>query len=76
MDPRIVTVVFCLPGNSFSGRFLECWTTLIAWCLANGTVQLGRTAVRPYNAGKRPDSFLLLPAAKIDSSPSAMVDCK
>jgi hypothetical protein len=31
-----MTVVFCLPGRSFSGRFLECWTRLFAWCLNNG----------------------------------------
>ncbi len=31
-----LTVVFCIPGNSFSGRFLECWTNLLAWCLRNG----------------------------------------
>ena len=30
-----LTVVFCLPGASFSGRFLECWTELFAWCLKN-----------------------------------------
>ncbi|MBD3375958.1 hypothetical protein GF406_13060 [candidate division KSB1 bacterium] len=30
-----MAIVFCLPGNSFSGKFLECWTTLVAWCLKN-----------------------------------------
>ena len=30
-----LTIVFCLPGASFSGAFLECWTELLAWCLAN-----------------------------------------
>jgi hypothetical protein len=30
-----VSVVFCIPGNSFSGKFLECWTELVAWCLKN-----------------------------------------
>jgi GT2 family glycosyltransferase len=29
------SVVFCIPGNSFSGKFLECWTELVAWCLKN-----------------------------------------
>ena len=33
---RPLTVVFCLPGASFSGRFLECWTELVAWCLSAG----------------------------------------
>ena len=36
MDKRPLTVVFCLPGASFSGRFLQCWTELLAWCLRNG----------------------------------------
>jgi len=36
MTVRPPTIVFCLPGNSFSGRFLECWTNLLAWCLSNG----------------------------------------
>jgi hypothetical protein len=31
-----LVVVFCLPGASFGGRFLECWTELLAWCLNNG----------------------------------------
>jgi GT2 family glycosyltransferase len=31
-------VVFCFPGNSFSGTFLECWTNLFAYCLTN-TIQ-------------------------------------
>lgn len=30
-----LTIVFCLPGNSFSGQFLECWTELLAFCLSN-----------------------------------------
>ncbi len=29
-------LVFCLPGNSFSGRFLDCWTATVAYCLQNG----------------------------------------
>ena len=28
-------IVFCLPGKSFSGDFLSCWTDLYAQCLAN-----------------------------------------
>lgn len=35
-----VKVVFCLPGNEFSGRFLECWTGLVSWCQGNGIVPL------------------------------------
>ena len=30
-----VRVVFCLPGSSFSGKFLSCWTDLTATCLRN-----------------------------------------
>jgi len=29
-------IVFCLPGPSFSGTFLSCWTELYESCLANG----------------------------------------
>jgi hypothetical protein len=29
-------IVFCLPGPSFSGTFLSCWTELYQSCLANG----------------------------------------
>lgn len=35
MQNRQFTIVFCLPGASFSGKFLECWTQLLAWCLDN-----------------------------------------
>ena len=29
------TIVFCIPGNSFSDTFLKCWTILYDWCLKN-----------------------------------------
>ncbi len=29
------TIAFCLPGAAFSGRFLLCWTNLVAWFLTN-----------------------------------------
>jgi GT2 family glycosyltransferase len=29
-------VIFCLPGNQYSGHFLNCWTDLIAFCISNG----------------------------------------
>lgn len=29
-------VIFCLPGNNFSGRFLDCWSELMMYCAANG----------------------------------------
>jgi hypothetical protein len=29
------TVVFCIPGNKFSGNFLKAWTNLFAWCINN-----------------------------------------
>lgn len=29
-------IVFCLPGRTYSGKFLQCWSQLLAWCLANG----------------------------------------
>lgn len=28
-------VIFCLPGKSFSGNFLQCWTTLLEYCNKN-----------------------------------------
>jgi GT2 family glycosyltransferase len=31
-----ITVVFCLPGSSFGGKFLERWTDLVAYCLSHG----------------------------------------
>lgn len=30
-----LTIVFCIPGNSFSGRFLECWTNTVHFCFNN-----------------------------------------
>lgn len=30
-----MNIVFCLPGKSFSGKFLECWTSLIGYCQLN-----------------------------------------
>jgi hypothetical protein len=36
MQNKPLTVVFCLPGNSFSGKFLERWTDLVAYCLSHG----------------------------------------
>ena len=30
------TIVFCLPGNSFSGKFLDSWSSLLAACISNG----------------------------------------
>lgn len=29
-------IVFCLPGRSFSGHFLQCWTALLNHCLHKG----------------------------------------
>jgi len=31
-----VKVIFCLPGNSFSGKFIKCWTQLLSYCLSSG----------------------------------------
>lgn len=33
MQNSQLKVVFCLPGNNFSGTFLECWTNLYSYCL-------------------------------------------
>jgi len=29
-------VIFCLPGNNFSGKFLDSWTSLITYCMSKG----------------------------------------
>ena len=29
-------IVFCLPGDSYSGTFLKCFTNVWTWCLQNG----------------------------------------
>jgi hypothetical protein len=36
MRSKPLTVVFCPPGSSFSGKFIQCWSNLLAWCLCNG----------------------------------------
>jgi hypothetical protein len=40
MQPKPLNVVFCLPGNSFSGKFLERWTDLVGFCLKHGVQPL------------------------------------
>ena len=34
MNKRI-TIVFCIPGNRFTGNFLKSWTNLFIWCINN-----------------------------------------
>lgn len=29
-------IIFCLPGNQFSGNFLTCWTELVSYCMSKG----------------------------------------
>jgi len=29
-------IIFCLPGNKFSGKFLQSWTRLLIWCMQSG----------------------------------------
>jgi hypothetical protein len=33
--PPLLKLILCIPGSSFSGRFLECLVDLIAFCFAN-----------------------------------------
>jgi hypothetical protein len=33
---KIIKVVFCLPGDNFSGRFMDCWSNTLLYCLNNG----------------------------------------
>ena len=28
-------IIFCIPGNMFSNRFLKCWTDIVFWCIQN-----------------------------------------
>lgn len=35
-QPKVPTVVFCLPGRSFSGEFLKAWSNLIQVCIQSG----------------------------------------
>ena len=35
MNKEQITVIFCIPGNSFSGNFLKAWTNLFVWCVNN-----------------------------------------
>lgn len=36
MEIKRKTIVFCLPGNNFSGKFLDCWTAFFVACFQNG----------------------------------------
>ncbi|MFC1586158.1 hypothetical protein ACFL5V_11465 [Fibrobacterota bacterium] len=36
ISKRTKTVIFCLPGNTFSGRFLDCWSNTLAYGPQNG----------------------------------------
>lgn len=29
------TIIFCLPGDNYSGNFLKCWTDLVLYCVQN-----------------------------------------
>ena len=31
----MVTIVFCIPGTTFSHKFLRCWTNILFWCIKN-----------------------------------------
>jgi len=46
-DVKPKTVVFCLPGKSFSREFLECWTELFNWCIFNGIKPIISTSYSP-----------------------------
>ena len=32
-EKRNLKIVFCLPGNNFSGNFLTAWSELLQWCI-------------------------------------------
>ena len=31
----MINIIFCIPGSTFSNKFLQCWTNLIFWCVQN-----------------------------------------
>lgn len=31
----MIKIVFCIPGTTFSNKFLQCWTNLLFWCIQN-----------------------------------------
>ena len=31
----MLNIIFCIPGSTFSNKFLQCWTNLIFWCIQN-----------------------------------------
>lgn len=33
--PKKIKVIFCVPGNNFSGKFLDCWVDLLSHCFRN-----------------------------------------
>lgn len=33
---RPIDLIICIPGNSFSGKFMQCWTKLLIYCMNNG----------------------------------------
>lgn len=33
---RPLNVLFCLPGDNYSGKFIQSWTRLLIWCLGHG----------------------------------------
>lgn len=35
LKTRPIRIVFCLPGNNFSGNFLDCWSETLLWCVRN-----------------------------------------
>jgi len=39
------TIVFCIPGTTFSHRFLACWTATLQWCQSNGINAVLKQAV-------------------------------
>lgn len=31
-----IDLIICIPGNNFSGKFMQCWTALMFYCINNG----------------------------------------
>lgn len=45
MEQTKKNIIFCIPGHTFSNRFLSCWTNLVFWCIKNNINPILSTGV-------------------------------
>lgn len=63
MDKQHVDIIFCLPGERFSGNFLTCWTKTLAYITSNPINWMYVNRYTPLIASTRNDMIRLLPGA-------------